>query len=237
MRTKTKIAVLATLAAICSAALQSCMSDDTTDNSKNYANAIVTIKPNADNSQMYLQVDGSTLALPTNRKASPYGTKEVRALANISDVDGEAKAPANKLVFVNWIDSILTKSTAPNLFAAKNDSAYGTDPVEIVKSFESVAEDGYLTLRFRTYWEGKRQHSINLVHRTDANTPYLFTLYHNAYGERSGAVNDGIVAFRLPDELNAGSDTITLTLQWKSYTKNAQGDSLKTTTFKYVPRK
>ncbi len=232
-----KLAAVCLLAVLLSATIQSCNSDNDNGYSKAYANAVVTIKPNADNSQMYLQIDSNTLALPTNRKASPYGTREIRALANLSPVEGKAQEPANGLVFVNWIDTILTKPVAANHYADGNLKAYGNDPVEIVNSFETVAEDGYLTLRFRTLWSGLKTHTLNLVHRTDANTPYLFTLYHNANGETAGKVGDALVAFRLPDTVDEASGAINITIQWKSFTKNEQGDSTKTAVFKYVPRK
>lgn len=209
--------------------LQSCnMDNDDNDYSKVYANAVVTVKPQGETS--VIQLDDNTQLTPTNISKQLY-SKEVRALANLSDVNTTAKT-----VFVNWIDTILTKPTATN-YDLKNDSAYGKDPVEIVNSFETVAEDGYLTLRFRTYWGNNKQHSVNLVYRTDANTPYLLDFYHNANGDSKIQVNDGIVAFRLPEAFNQGNDTINITLRWKSFQKQASGDSIKTINFKYFPRK
>lgn len=226
--------ILTALAALLLAGtmLQACNSDDDSyDNSTGFANAVVTIKPDAGNKQMQIQLNGSTLLTPTNITSSKYGTKEVRAIAHLSNIDREKKT-----VFVDWIDSILTKPTAKN-YSLKNDSAYGNDPVEIVKSFETCSEDGYLTLRFRTLWAGKKAHAINLVHRTDANTPYLVQLYHNANGEKSGRVGDGYVAFRLPEAFNEGTDTVTAMLQYKSFERGSKGDSIKTIQFKYLPRK
>lgn len=225
---------LAALAALLLAAvtLQACSKDDDTyDNSVAIANAIVTIKPDAGNKQMQIQLDGSTLLTPTNVTSSKYGTKEVRAIAHLSQIDREKKT-----VYVDWIDSILTKQTAKN-FGMKNDSAYGNNPVEIVKTFETCCEDGYLTLRFRTYWAGKKEHTVSLVHRTDANTPYLLQLCHNANGEKKGRVGDGYVAFRLPDAFNEPDDTLTLSLMFKSFEPGTKGDSIKTIQFKYAPRK
>lgn len=215
---------------VASATLQAC-NNDSTDDDTAYANAVVTIKPDADNKQMQLQLDGNTLLTPTNITSSKYGTKELRAIAHLSNINREKKT-----VYVDWIDSILTKPTAAN-FGMKNDSAYGNDPVEIVPTFETCSEDGYLTLRFRTYWAGKKPHSVSLVHRTDANTPYLLQLYHNAFGEHAGRVGDGYVAFRLPDAFNEENDTITATLQFKSFEPGTKGDSVKTLQFKYMPRK
>lgn len=229
---KRKNYLIALSLALVAASFQACNSDDDTNGDNTaYANAVVTIKPDADNKQMQLQLDGNTLLTPTNVTSSKYGAKELRAIAHLSNIDR-----VKKTVYVDWIDSILTKPTAAN-HDAKNATAYGNDPVEIVRSFETCSEDGYLTLRFRTYWAGKKAHSVNLVHRTDANTPYLLQLYHNAAGEKTGRVGDGYVAFRLPDAFNEGNDTVTATLQYKSFEPGAKGDSVKTIKFKYVPRK
>ena len=214
------------------ATLQSCDNDDDDYYIYPYARptAIVTVKPNADNSSFYLQVDDSTTLIPTNMKVSPFGNKEVRALVNCTPTENPT-AHQGQTVTINWIDSILTKPTVANL-AEKNDSAYGNDPVEIVNSFETVAEDGYLTLRFRTRWASGRPHRVNLVHRTDVNTPYLLQFYHDAApASAAGPVADGLVAFRLDSTFNEPDTTINITLQWNSYS------GTKTHTFKYKPRK
>jgi len=121
----------------------------------------------------------------------------------------------------------LSSLTAENLVTRKDIADY----------FETVAEDGYLTLRFRTLWGGGKAHGVSLVHRSDANTPYLLDFYHNANGDSKGYVSDWVAAFRLPDEFNQGREPITITLRWKSFQKQAAGDSVKTTTFKYKPRR
>lgn len=228
---KKKFLTLGLLLAGVAACFQSC-DNDTDDVSKLFPNAVVTIKPNSDNSQMQLQLDDHTLLTPTNVKASKYGNKELRAIANLSDIDLN-----NKTAFVNWIDSIPTMATARNYNAGKNDSVYGNDPVELINSFETSAEDGYLTLHYRTIYGSDKPHRVNLVHRTDANTPYLLTLYHDGHGERRGRVGDGYVAFRLPQVFNEGNDTISIMLMFKSFSVNAKGDSTKTVVFKYIPRK
>ncbi len=128
--------------------LQSCLDDDDDYNwDLYYPNALVTVKPVSDNS-FFLQLDDSTTLLPTNMTSSPFGNKEIRALVNYSEVDKPSEG-YNKAIFINWIDSILTKPIAPNL-GAENDKIYGTDPVEIINDWVTIAEDGYLTLRFRT---------------------------------------------------------------------------------------
>ena len=106
-------------------------------------NALVTVKPTSENA-FFLQLDDTTTLLPVNMTSSPFGSKEVRALTNFSEVN-EPSEGYSKAVHINWIDSILTKNIAPDL-GAKNDSIYGKDPVEIVGDWLTIAEDGYLNL-------------------------------------------------------------------------------------------
>lgn len=132
----------------------------------------------------FLQLDDKTTLLPTNVKTSPFGDKEVRALMNYSEVD-EASGEYTKAVHINWIDSILTKSIAPDL-GEENDKIYGTDPVEIVNDWVTLAEDGYLTLRFRTVWGGSQKHFVNLLLGQNPDNPYEVEFRHNAYGDTYG---------------------------------------------------
>ena len=212
--------MLAALGLMASAAVfQSCDNDDNNDYSLAYPNAIVTVKPNADNSQFYLQLDDSTTLTPTNIKQSPFGNKEVRALVNYYRSDANA-GHYSQAVYVNWIDSILTKNVLEGLGSSEeNNKKYGADPLEIVNDWVTVAEDGYLTLRFRTRWGGREKHLLNLVHRSDVNKPYYYTLHQDAKGDTSGQVGDGLVAFKLIDAVDAEhpDKTDTLTLEWQSY--------------------
>ena len=74
-----------------------------------------------------------------------------------------------------------------------------TIPVEIVKDWVTIAEDGYLTLRFRSRWDPylNKSHLVNLVASSDPSNPYEVTFYHNAFGDVNGVFGDGIVAFNL----------------------------------------
>ncbi len=207
--------------------LQSCSSDSS---GKKYVNALVTVKPNADNTAVYLQLDDNTTLYPTNMKVSPFGTKEVRALTNYT-VDENYVGSYTKGVHVNWIDSILTKPLVPNIGELENLAAYGSDGVEIVNDWVTIAEDGYLTLRFRTCWGGRAIHYVNMVYRDDAENPYTLSFYHNANGETTGVVGDGMVAFRLDGLPDTEGETVDLTLEWMSYS------GPKSTKFKYCTRK
>lgn len=208
---------------------QSCLDDNDTDWSFMRPNALVTVKPVSDKSY-FLQLDDKTTLLPVNSTSSPFGDKEVRALVNYSEVD-EPSEGYSKAVRINWIDSILTKSIAPDL-DIKNDSVYGTDPVEIVNDWVTIAEDGYLTLRFRTNWGyGSKPHFVNLLLSQNPENPYEVVFRHNAYGDVHGNLADGLVAFKLDSLPDTEGKTVKLKLKWKSFS----GD--KSAEFDYCTRK
>lgn len=214
------------------AAMVTSSCDTDSDDSGNYYNlptAIVTVKPGNATTQFYLQLDDSTSLLPTNISVSPFGEKEVRAYVNYRYTD-DSPLIHNKAVQVNWIDSILTKRMVADM-GEGNAKAYGNDPVEIVKSFETCAEDGYLTIRFRTTWGNQKSHTVNLSWTKDEKGNLIAEFHHNANGDTSTRTADGIVAFRLDDEFNASDKPYEITLKWKSFSGE------KTTTFKYIPRK
>ncbi|MDR2914440.1 MAG: hypothetical protein LBV74_06380, partial [Tannerella sp.] len=134
-------------------------------------------------------------------------------------------------VYINWIDSILTKPIASDL-GPDNDSIYGTDPVEIINDWVTIAEDGYLTLRFRTIWgDWSKVHFVNLLPGSDPSNPYEVEFRHNAYGDIYGREGDGLVAFRLDNLPDTEGKTVKLKLKWKSFS----GD--KSAEFDYCTRK
>lgn len=217
------------VAVVCSMGLQSCLDDDDDYSyGKMIPNALVTVKPLEGNSY-FLQLDDSTTLLPVNVTSSPYGDKEVRALVNYEEVD-QASTGYSKAIHINWIDSILTKPIAPDL-NADNDSVYGTDPVEIINDWVTIAEDGYLTLRFRTAWGNQQKHFVNLLVRKDSDNPYEVEFRHNAFGDVYGEYADGLVAFKLDQLPDTQGKVVKLKLKWKSFS----GD--KSAEFNYCTRK
>ena len=130
-----------------SVALGACSNDDDDDYLRIMPNALVTVKTNGDN--CYFQLDDSTTLLPANINGKLYDGKEVRALVNYTITDQKSDS-YDGVVNVNWIDSILTKKPVPYLAtSAENDAKYGNDAIDIVRDWVTIAEDGYLTLRFR----------------------------------------------------------------------------------------
>ena len=213
------------MVAVASLGFQSCLDDDDDKYAMLLPNALVTVKNASDNS-CYLQLDERTTLLPVNMKSSPFGGKEVRALVNYSNVD-EPSGAYSQAVYVNWIDSLLTKPMAPNLGEAENDEVYGDDPVEMVADWVTIAEDGYLTLRFRTMWGNPSQkHFVNLISTNNPEDPYEVEFRHNAYGDTYGQAGDGLVAFSLASLPDTEGKTVKLTLKWHSFTgeKSVQFD-------------
>lgn len=194
--------------------LPSCLDDDD-DVSRLYPNALVTVKEAADET-VYFQLDETTTLLPVNITSHPFDSKEVRALVNYEEVD-DSSEEYDQAVRVNWIDSIRTKPMAPNL-GEDNDNEYGNDPVEIVSDWVTIAEDGYLTLRFRTMWSQLGiTHYVNLISTNNPENPYEVQFKHDANGDVSGRVGDGLVAFRLDQLPDTEGETVKLKLIWDSF--------------------
>ncbi|MBR6759183.1 MAG: NigD-like N-terminal domain-containing protein [Alistipes sp.] len=197
------------------AALALACNDNDEDWSKYYPNALVTVVPTEDEG-CFLQLDDNTTLKPVNMAKSPFGNKEVRALTNYSP-SKEPAAPYDRAVYINWIDSILTKD-AISIEQMVPDFNYGEDPVEIVRDWVTIAEDGYLTLRFRTIWGNiGRAHYVNLITGVNPGNPYEVEFRHNANGDTYGFVRDGIVAFRLDGLPDTEGKTVKLTLKWNSF--------------------
>ena len=198
--------------------LQSCINDDDDDRSLLYQpTAIVTVCPETDGS-FIMQLDDDTRLIPSNVKTSPYGNKEVRALVNYIEDDTQDATENLRYVRVNWIDSIRTKATIPSL-PDGNNTSYGNDPVEIVRDWVTIVEDGYITLRFRTIWGNTAiPHHVNLLTGTNPDNPYELELRHDAKGDLAGVTRDALIAFSLDALPDTQGETVKLNLKWTSFT-------------------
>lgn len=224
----TNILFLAAMVFSTSAVFQSCSNDDDDDRTDLYPNALVTVKP-LDDQSFFLQLDENTTLFPVNMTKSPFGSKEVRALVNFEEVDKTTNG-YDKSVSINWIDSIRTKNMVLDM-GEENDEIYGNDAVEIVKDWVTIAEDGYLTLRFRTIWgNSQKPHYVNLLASDDPEKPYEVEFRHSAEGDTNGYWGDALVAFRLDQLPDTNGETVKLKLKWKSFS----GD--KSTEFNYCTR-
>lgn len=187
-----------------------------------YPNGIVTVKTNPDTKQVFLQLDEQTTLLPVNITKHPFGDKQVRAWVSFEEDAQAAHEGYTKAVKVNWIDSILTKSTVPLTGDISRD--YGTDPIEVQKE-DMLIEDGYLTLRFYAHFgmRGGRPHKINLVRGSNTSDPYELVLCHDAQGDvppigvPGGSMGRGWVAFDLKDLPDTKGEKVTMTIRFRSF--------------------
>lgn len=206
-----------------------------TDYSKYYPNYLLTCKTN-DAGTFYLQLDDKTTALPKNVSKPLFGGKEVRALANITDLGEGNKENGgegfDRVVEINSIDSILTKKPVESLGSVEEDvKKWGDDNIAIVGLWATGVEDGYLNLCFEAAWGvyGK-VHYINLVTGTDPEDPYTVVLRHDANGDdilNGGRVVRSLVAFSLRGLPSTQGKTVDLKLKYDT----AEGQ--KTATYKY----
>ncbi|MDE7406968.1 MAG: NigD-like protein [Muribaculaceae bacterium] len=214
---KTKIFAYALALLTSASCLQSCSNDSEDYSYLRRPTALVTVIPVNDNS-FVMQLDDSTTLRPANMKASPFGAKEVRALVNFQKADVTSRANNSILdVKINWIDSIRTKLPVYTM-GEDNDEVYGNDPIEIVKDWVTVAEDGYLTLRIRTRWGFRGAvHTINLLTGTNPDDPSELELRHDANGDINGRPGDALIAFNLNSLTNANGGKTRFKLTWTSY--------------------
>lgn len=183
-----------------------------------------------------LNLDDNTVLVPENVTTNPYGN-ECRALTIYNDKGGTNPVGTDsreyRKVELIRIDSVLTKSLAPNLGKEQNDEVYGTDPIELYNSWLTVVEDGYVTLHFLGMWGYPgTTHSINLVKDTDPKDPFHFELRHNYNGDipTGGLFRKGIAAFSIKEIMSKypqGSYKVTLTYQGH--------DAVKDVVFNYTP--
>lgn len=221
---KTRFTALAILMGACaSAALQSCDDNDSYEIIDiRQPTAVVTVCPQQDGT-FVMRLDDHTTLVPTNMQTSPYGDKEVRAFVNYVNTVASSKSVTDDAILhvrVNWLDSIRTKLTVFSLGQEADDATYGTDPIEIVNDWVTVAEDGYITMRIRTLWgDPKKRHYINLLSGVNPDNPMEFELRHNASGDTGGTMGDAIVAFNLNTLHNGftSGDPVKIKLRWKSF--------------------
>ena len=215
--------------------LQSCLDDDdncfTTD--PDTMVGVVTLKPDTDAQSWWIRLNDSTTVTCSNIKEFPLKEKkEQRAYIYFKFDTAPSMTADIKTITVAHLDTILTKRLAPAFETEEaNSEAYGNDPVEIVKSdLETLAEDGYMNIRFRTNWTQGNTHRVNLVRLADEDGLATFRFHHDANGETCGVIADGMVAFFLDLEKDLDRTPRTIKIKWKSFSGE------KSQTFKYIPR-
>lgn len=90
----------------------------------------------------------------------------------------------------------------------------------------TIAEDGYLTLRFATRWGNGQPHFVNLISTQNPDNSYEVEFRHNAFGDTEGKMGDALVAFKLDELTDTQGETVKLKLKWNSFSgeKSAEFD-------------
>lgn len=203
----------------------SCSTDGDNDFWNDYFyNALVTVK-HTEGGTLYFQLDDKTTLKPHDISDTAYGTEPFRALINYTERDENPAASDgvkfDKSVNVHRLDKVLTKKIVESQ-GEKDDELYGTAPVEIVNSWATIVEDGYITLVFCGYWgDLNSTHKINLVSGVESDDPYLLELRHDA-GEDSVRYDmtrcNGIAAFDLNALPDTQGETVKLKIRFISFT-------------------
>ncbi|GHT29082.1 hypothetical protein AGMMS49574_04780 [Bacteroidia bacterium] len=208
---KLKVYSLAMGMILSTLAFQSCLDDDGYSLDSSWI-SIATARPLSEKTFYLTLDDGTSLwpAAPLNIYYQP--TKPQRVQMNYTLL-GDHFQGYDYAIKLNRIDTVLTKQISENL-GAKNDSIYGTDPVEISAIWVG---DGFLNVQFKAYYSGNFKHFVNLIRdTTDTDKPYKLEFRHNAFGDKSQRLSYGLVAFNLSEIDTQGKD-VTLDVKVKTF--------------------
>ena len=175
-------------------------------------NGIVTVKK-TDAGVIYFQLGWATTLEPVGWRTA--FSKEVRALINYSELS-EASEDFTKKVRVNWIEGIktedATEAVKPSL----------CDPVVLYTDWQTVFEDGYMTIHFAVQGNKKSidKHRFSLL--VDKNDPTRVYFLHDKNGDKGKDWIEKILAFRVSPfipEAGDGGSPVRISFHWMSYDK------------------
>lgn len=212
----TKFIIVAVLSITAVSFLISC---EKAQSQQKFMTALVTYEDLS--SGVIFQLNDSTKLVPTNLNTGLYNHKTVRAIIKYLPVLDDG---VDNKVEVFSVDSIRTKKAVPDM-GIENDETYGKDKIEIIRDWVTVGEDGYLTLRIRTYRSCMAAiHYVNLVSLGYENGEYRYELRHDARGDSEDRVADGLIAFDLNELAPEDRSAVTLHLKWEGFTESKTAD-------------
>lgn len=187
----------------------SCLDDDDFSLDK-YILDIVSVKSNG--GAPYFRADDGTTLWP----AAGYYPEGLlkdgqRVFLNFTLLGDSSKGAVNfdYYIRVNDIDTVFTKSLSEDL-GAKNDSVYGTNPVDVKRLYTG---NGHLTLLFGADFGGSQKHFINLIQIKDDKNPYLLEFRHHAMNDPAISRLDKWVCFNLNQLAIQDSTPVKLTVR------------------------
>ncbi|MCQ2116024.1 MAG: hypothetical protein MJZ07_07465 [Bacteroidales bacterium] len=182
--------------------------------------ALVTIE--STESGVNIQLDDTTALRAPGLSPDAFKGKKIRAIINYFKDNSEG-ALENDIKLVA-IDTIRTKMAEPDLGEA-NDETYGDDHIEIVNDWVTIGEDGYLTLRIRTYRDDPRKdHYVHLIDKGFKDGKYCFELRHNAQDDEAVYYADGLIAFNLNELAPVDRTPVILNLNWEGFSGPKKAD-------------
>lgn len=198
---------------------------------------LVTVRPDADGKGYRLVLNDSTVLVPALKQTPPYGERVVRAYGIVHLLSGKVgdlvKGGEHEVIVVS-LSEILTKgilsANAVSELFPEGLSDRTFDPLVIHDTWDTVLEDGFLTLHFSTLFDNTTIHSIDLA---PTDIPGRVRLIHQANGDKSTAMGSGTVAFELtgvPQPQTGPDGYRVLTVVYDSFSGPAQIE------FRYKPR-
>lgn len=164
-----------------------------------------------------LVVNDSMAVKPAGVVGAMFNKPEVRAVAKFAVPSSVGKLTDGQEVRLLGLDSILTKPSTP--WTETLDKQLGGAPIDINRTWMTVAEDGYLTLHY-TVMVGTKggPHSLHLLKGRDPQKPYELELRHTDRGDYGSRYTQGLVAFDITDILPGGTDKkLKLTVRYKGF--------------------
>lgn len=164
-----------------------------------------------------LVVNDSLTVKPADVTGAIFNKPEVRAIARFAVPKNVEKLTDGQEVYIVDLDTIRTKPST--LWDETLDKQLGGAPIDINKTWMTVAEDGYLTLHY-TIMIGTKggTHSLHLLKGRDPKKPYELELRHTDRGDYGTRYTEGLVAFDIMDILPGGTDKkLTLTVRYKGF--------------------
>jgi hypothetical protein len=204
-----KLFFVVTGVVLASLTFNSCMDDDNGYSLGDMWVSIATARP-INESSFYLTLDDSTTLWPGAPLYINFQpTRPQRVQVNYTKL-GDNFEGYDHVVKLNRLDTILTKPISENL-GAKNDSVYGTDPVEITAIWVG---DGFLNIEFKTFFSiDGIPHFVNLLPAETDGDPYKLEFRHNAMGDQSSTRRYGFVAFDLSSLPNTEGKDVKLLIK------------------------
>lgn len=193
----------------------SCLDDDDDDYYKGYQwLTVATVQSTSNsNSAHYFKLDDGVKLLPATGNYSGHNLEDGhRVLLNYTILSDSDETKDSHYIRVNDLSVALTKDIAEDK-AEKNDSIYGTDPVNIKKMWIG---GGYLNVIFETQYGNFVKHYINLIPKADAEKSNVYEFRHNRHNDPANSWLNGVACFNFSD-MDTEGQTITITVLVNTY--------------------